>query len=828
MRGFLTLPANAKILTIHDENLGQRFILNKDSFLYSKPPTKRLDKLARRATEESKEFIDDNSDQYIVVDNKENQAIGVVCRLNKGQRVMANKLDNRDGFYEVVSYSPVGEKIDGVPESGREIEIKQRGFVLSSYLRKDKTQKESFESTSNQLFPAGDLTSQVKQSIFGDCFLLSAILAILNSKPTGEQFIKSMMKQDGDYTIVRLYHPETGEPIYFKINNSYYHINNWNTVKHTGLWVHILEKAYIALGYISAPKTSENKYQRTYSCFDEIYGKGGKPSTAFKILTGQEVSEVPIYAPYRLPGTDGSIISAVNTYSTLNPLIEFMSEDENDTLDQFLADYFEKDNSNVSLKSLLQKIEQLNHSNIEAEIDNTFSDETKNLLKRICSIDNKAATYLDLLVQYITKYYEYKVLPDNPLGEIFPSIKMITEFGEYLYGQLSKDPELIDKLTNNKDVVWTHKEVTDLIIKIQTSLPELPSHLRECFDARLIPKNDDDFHGTHGTGLYSSRMQDMYNDISSALDRGEVLCSCTLAKFDKHIPGLRSHHAYAIHRVHEEEEDGIKRKFITLYNPWSHTGRKYLDTSHVVEGQVAEETQNPEVEIELCDFDRYFFSYATGRFIAPQQIQHESQQITTKPQKNFFLRHWKSITTFTGTYALGGLLGGLAIGIAFAITGAVPTFGLSIFAIPVFGAMGAVAGGALGTLMGASSGSLGNLIVDSLIKKKPAANTSAPYGQKGSTTNFHRTFRSGQDGKREPNRGPSTSDAPPKIARTASSNSLSSGPSSRTSTNDELASEGEKTSGDEGKGKEIVRDGYASCEEKTTIVKGNTLTIKAI
>src|SRR5690606_25903490 len=105
--------------------------------------------------------------------------------------------------------------------------------------------------------------SDVAQYRLGDCFFLASIQAIL-SLPNGSDLIRGMMVRDGNDTIVRLFHPDTHEPIYIRVNNTTYHRVASRTpkftlfghdfiseiddqmVNHNAPWVHILEKAYVA------------------------------------------------------------------------------------------------------------------------------------------------------------------------------------------------------------------------------------------------------------------------------------------------------------------------------------------------------------------------------------------------------------------------------------------------------------------------------------------------------------------------------------------------------------------------------------------------------
>ena len=105
-----------------------------------------------------------------------------------------------------------------LPESGRGVEIKQRGYLFKTHVQL--TKEEYYYKTKDSIFPDKLSTSAVKQTVLGDCFLLSAVVSILSA--TGcEYFFRSMMRQNKEtgLTYVRVYNPNTNKPVCLVVRN---------------------------------------------------------------------------------------------------------------------------------------------------------------------------------------------------------------------------------------------------------------------------------------------------------------------------------------------------------------------------------------------------------------------------------------------------------------------------------------------------------------------------------------------------------------------------------------------------------------------------------
>lgn len=220
--------------------------------------------------------------------------------LEKGTEVLYRKAAVPHPDDKSMSISPFAVEIatfeskhddNGLPESGRGVEIKQRGFLFKTAIKESK--KEYYIKSNEYLFPADQNINNtvIKQTVFGDCYLLSTIMCIL-STTGGDAFIKKMMRHNPATGLVymRLYNPISKQPEYIAITDQIFCEGNKETMQHKQLWVHMLEKAYA--GYGLAMQEQEIKFH--HSSFHAIYGSGGQAQLAFQIITGQEAKSYTI------------------------------------------------------------------------------------------------------------------------------------------------------------------------------------------------------------------------------------------------------------------------------------------------------------------------------------------------------------------------------------------------------------------------------------------------------------------------------------------------------------------------------------------------------
>jgi hypothetical protein len=212
-------------------------------------------------------------------------------KLEKNQKLLIQHFPDPENpsqphpyLVKVATYEHVGVSRPDMPEFGNEVNILQEGYMYLKDLEKS-DKSEGFKAFSNDIFLTVPRASSVRQATWADCFLLANILALLKNDKAGEQFFENMMRQEGEYTIVRLYHPETLQPCYVKIENSIYHQKKDKAINHHELWIHILEKAYAGFGW--QLKNSDQPTQ-SIGAIPNMYGKGGVTSLAMTILTGNK------------------------------------------------------------------------------------------------------------------------------------------------------------------------------------------------------------------------------------------------------------------------------------------------------------------------------------------------------------------------------------------------------------------------------------------------------------------------------------------------------------------------------------------------------------
>ncbi len=128
-------------------------------------------------------------------------------------------------------------------------------------------------------------TADVEQGRLGDCYLLSAMIAVVSQQP--EHFLNHML-DCGNTVIVKMYRM-SGEAIYVEVDKSVVVDKGWshNKVFADGaLWVEIYEKAYAAAGFIGSEEELTGG-KRSYGFID-----GGKPGVALQHITGKKSEDI--------------------------------------------------------------------------------------------------------------------------------------------------------------------------------------------------------------------------------------------------------------------------------------------------------------------------------------------------------------------------------------------------------------------------------------------------------------------------------------------------------------------------------------------------------
>lgn len=161
-------------------------------------------------------------------------------------------------------------------------------------------------SAAEPLFMHEPSVNDIQQTNIGDCYLLAALISLVNSPKYGPDFIMNMMRDNGNGTVtVKLYRPSS-DPSNSEIdkngNVTSLHEIFVNVDKHglinnqkSSLWVQILEQAYAIIGGNFLFYKLDGIYNNTYSDYLNLKNQtreitdieGGRNVTnAFMSLTG--------------------------------------------------------------------------------------------------------------------------------------------------------------------------------------------------------------------------------------------------------------------------------------------------------------------------------------------------------------------------------------------------------------------------------------------------------------------------------------------------------------------------------------------------------------
>ncbi|HTM63365.1 MAG TPA: hypothetical protein VL360_02545 [Gammaproteobacteria bacterium] len=710
------------VLTVEDGEFGAVHTLKKPAFkvgkfsnnnlpcyLYTSPPDSinKLDHFGNR-------LLPLGNEQFPAILNYGNntKTIGVFRVLNDQDMILARALPNHPDILEVAVFNAKNNKEDDMPETGDAIEITQKGYVLKSQLKPAKHEKIKFKNFDGVLFPNKDLAEDVKQNNLGDCFLLSSALAILH-REDGSDYIKSLMIPDGDYTIVKLFNPDTLKPCYIRVKNSYYHHDGKNKVLHDAPWVHILEKAYTAFAF----KPVGDSYKTTFPAFREMYGDGGSTAVAMTILTGERAVSHKINQAKDYPFTTDQLLVMLASYFSWQR-INAMFGGLNDSMEK-IHSILVNENVNV-LADILVLLKQ------DKPVADIISDIEKikpvhDCHELICDVlrsvsesdDDVPREYIFELIGYIGKFINLKLHGESVIEKSLQSMHEYVALGEYIFSKMRDHGGDIGKIfaydgavTNQQDLLqYFHFLAAEPIL----FPPELLSRVSE-----YAFKKENRLDAPIGVNQYSIKSLQIYKDIKHKLnDSNEsyAISAVTQPKFELKVPGLRNRHVYSVVRT-EKDADG---KYIVVRNPWGHTGRRYNMNQRAAGKEhkfISEEKDGAEFRVELSDFVKYFSSYSVGKF-NKDQIQHTHHYHPDTNKEGFLKRHWGKIlvgavlvaaVVVAGVFTFGAVPA-IAAGVtaAFALTGTV----LSAAAATAIGvtALG-VAAAAVGALFGAIAGKI--------------------------------------------------------------------------------------------------------------------------
>lgn len=706
------------VLTVEDGEFGSvyamksSFFSNFPCYLYSSPP-ESPEKLNHYANK----LMPIGKDVFIFNYDRGSKMVGVYGQLKEGDRFLARELAGHPGILEVATFSPKDNKNPDMPETGDAIEIQQRGYVLAEQVEPAKHEKQHWKRFKCPVFLRENLIADVKQNNLGDCFLLASALAILHRK-NGDQFIKSMMIADGDYTIVRLFNPNTLQPCYIRVKNSIYHHDGENKVLHQAPWVHILEKAYMAFAFKSIGETAKV----TIPAFREMFGDGGNPSFAMTILTGeravtQKMHPAPSQGqPYPYPLSSDQLLRCVAAYYAEQQLGRLFADIN------AINDYLVKDNVKVlpEVIACLKQSKDLQAIIAEIDVIEKSHGTGLSIIPLLTFIANnveadKQQDYLHDLIVYFKKFADLKLEGDSPIELTLETMREFVDLGKYLFLQMQQRGAALDEIFEYKGKVTNLQELVEyfqFLTNPPISFPDdyLQRLRKHAFDPANIPD------ATHDIALYSAKSLAIFEDIEKKLSnrkQNHAITGTTLPKFDEKVPGLRPNHVYSVVRTELDKRTGMR--YVVVRNPWGHTGREYnhdLVPQPNNNNAVVENKRSAESRLVLSDFVKYFGSYSVGQFNT-NQIEHIYSHPSQPTQQSFMKRHWGKIlvgAVVVAALVIGGIftfgaMPAITAGViaGFAAAGAVvsPVLATSVALIVI----GAVASG-VGALLGAIAGKI--------------------------------------------------------------------------------------------------------------------------
>lgn len=684
-QGYLEIEGDKPIITIDDEHFGRLCRVKNRSgvvHLFSSPP----EGVSVRDLSKAKRTPLGAAPYPAAMTFPNGQTLMTFAELPIDQDFLARHLPGYPNILEVVTFDRVIDKDDEMPETGDGITITLKGYVFKDQV--NLRDNEKFKKVKGDIFPNRDLIRDIYQNTFGDCFLLASVLSILH-QPNGSDFIRGMMRQEGDYTIVRLYHPETLEPHYIRVKNSDYHQQGRNLVLHQAPWVHILEKAYTAFGF---KKNREQSYM-TFPAFREMYGNGGNPEFALTILTGQPGGEVKLQEQSEYPWKKSAYMDCLPIYFSLMTIISALENQALDDLDAYLNTNT-KEYLNNLYELMLRLLDEPSFDEIlkrvgEFEAQHSANGSLLPLLEIIneqAEEENKSGL-IKSLGSYIDKFV---VLKMNNASALSPALNGVRDFyaiGVGLFRLMQEDK--LDAFLAFEQPVHNYDDVAAYFDRIKPFECYLPASALDQVKQYAYEKIRWDL--PRGSGRYAQSSLDVFEDIEAKLHdphRRNTLVATTRTVFaEKNVAGLRNRHAYAIADAYDKKlPGGAVVKMIRLRNPWGHTGRE-IDWAKARRGEktyIREDKNSAEFEVELSDFVKYFRKYSVGQFVPPapilrrQSISTSQRQVVQRqPAKpstpGFFKRHW-------GKMLVGGLLvAGLVVAGIFT-AGVVPAIAAGVIA----------------------------------------------------------------------------------------------------------------------------------------------------
>ncbi|MBV8802670.1 MAG: hypothetical protein JO131_06870 [Gammaproteobacteria bacterium] len=648
LRGNLTVPEHEPIISSEPAIIMRA---KKGSYLHSSPAT------------DLKKQNDDNLDNFSHPLPNINYT---KTPFNESIQVLATPTDPSKQYYNVATFERIGRPIPGMPESGNEIKILQKGWMQAKDLKKD---KESFIAFSGDIFQGKNEFSNkpdpqaVNQTWIADCFLLSTAISVLHNQ-YGMNFLTEMMRQcDDGTTIVRLYHPKTLQPHYIRVTNSYHSINNQSTVAHSQPWIHLLEKAYAIFAFNS-------KEESDFPSFLSIFGSGGDSSVAFKILTGKKAERINMQETTLCnPLESESVLAAIQ-------IAEATGEKREELLAKHrqLYSHFKEDKATllqwgrflIKLRNsahpefwqlILPDSTYSNVKNIDESIEKlsaiTFTEESITLEDKSMVLENKTYAYEDKCknLENISNICEDKHNIPKTISFAHEQKLNLSKYTTSVNENTHKDLEDKFNYSENKLTISENNSINSeekyLTSQEEFSLtPKMVGILKNSASPINGPKNRIFYPTPENAheGQYTKYHYEIYDKLDECSNQNILMTASTHGVFEEKVSGLVAKHEYSILGVYERHYKNKTLLMVRLRNPWGYMGCRYNES-----GQFEEEKEYPVFDLNIADFTKYFlsFSICEAPIIAPLNL----KKFNLKPTySNLSLLHEKIKIQFNAVF----------------------------------------------------------------------------------------------------------------------------------------------------------------------------------
>lgn len=494
------------------------------------------------------------------------------------------------------------------------------------------------------LFPHEPSVNDIAQGGLGDCYLLAALSAVVDTNP---QLIKECMKDNGDGTVtVRLYDKEEGQtdflPHYIRVRKRIPKVWGRDPFAAGSLWVQLMEQAYV-ISKLHKPEESDDSY-------DNIIG--GQAERFVERITGREqhMEEITT-APHReMKKFQESMMEHLqgarefsDTFAEhwkqrlgVNTALAEEAEAFSKSWAEFGATFMEEmapvnivEEAEEYFRNLTYeeyRVQEL--KKVKADLQNVKKETVKmeseiKKAQKLCAHENMMAAMNELLD------LQTKGGTAEKLKKAEKKFQLIIETQSELPGMISKK----EFFQQRQDVLGKKAEKLEAMRKngwIEITDPSGPDEI----DLMIrYEKNHfegmKEFYTNHAeilkvhrafSGIYSDYANQVYDQIREAQEQQKTMTAATVQTFisekrgagknaEGMESGLASNHAYTLLGV--RERNGIK--YVKLRNPWAVGTRAYTRDEH---GEITRRREDDGTHgiflIELNEFLSHYDRFSIG------------------------------------------------------------------------------------------------------------------------------------------------------------------------------------------------------------------------